>query len=112
MNGANVVRQRLNPCNLCRSQRPLARAPKESLPAGLNLSRLARGKRGVVFPESTMLGALLRYVTSSVGGAFQPMKPKFGLLPALEPRVKGKRQRAGAYAERALKDLSGLTDLD
>jgi len=81
------------------------------LVAGLNASRLARGKGAVLFPESTMLGALLRYVTSA-GGAFQPMKPNFGLLPALEPRVKGKRQRAGAYAERALKDLAGLSDLD
>ena len=82
------------------------------LAAGLNASRLARRKGAVLFPESTMLGALLRYVTSPVGGVFQPMKPNFGLLPALEPRVKGKRQRAGAYAERALKDLAGLSDLD
>jgi len=44
-------------------------------------------------------------VTSASPKGFQPMKPNFGLLPPLEGRVRGKRARYMAYAERALRDL-------
>ena len=36
---------------------------------------------------------------------FQPMKANFGLMPPLEPPVRGKRQRYRAYAERAMREL-------
>ena len=75
------------------------------LVAGINAARLIRGEPPVVFPPTTMIGALCRYVTSASPKGFQPMKPNFGLLPPLEGRVRGKRARYMAYAERALRDL-------
>jgi methylenetetrahydrofolate--tRNA-(uracil-5-)-methyltransferase len=33
------------------------------------------------------------------------MPPNFGLLPALAERIRGKRERYGAYRDRALVDL-------
>lgn len=36
---------------------------------------------------------------------FQPMKANFGLMPALVPPVRNKRQRYAAYAARAMDDL-------
>ena len=36
---------------------------------------------------------------------FQPMKANMGILPPLSEPPKGKRDRAAAYAERALTDL-------
>jgi methylenetetrahydrofolate--tRNA-(uracil-5-)-methyltransferase len=75
------------------------------LVAGLNAARLLRGQPPIVFPPTTMIGALCRYVTSPQGEDFQPMKPNFGLLPPLKKRVRRKKDRYRAYAERALADL-------
>ena len=80
--------------------------------AGLNASRMARGLEMVVFPATTMIGALLRYVSSPAVNDFQPMKPNFGLMPPLEEPVRGKRKRAEAYAARALEQLPSRLALD
>jgi methylenetetrahydrofolate--tRNA-(uracil-5-)-methyltransferase len=37
------------------------------------------------------------------------MPPNFGLLPELPERIKGKRERYGAYRDRALADLAPFT---
>jgi methylenetetrahydrofolate--tRNA-(uracil-5-)-methyltransferase len=76
------------------------------LVAGLNAARLITDEPLVVFPPTTMLGALCRYVTSAEAGGFQPMKPNFGLMPALERPVRRRRDRHHAYAQRALADLA------
>ncbi|MBN1269847.1 MAG: methylenetetrahydrofolate--tRNA-(uracil(54)-C(5))-methyltransferase (FADH(2)-oxidizing) TrmFO [Kiritimatiellae bacterium] len=74
--------------------------------AGLNAARLLHGQPPLTLPETTMLGALCRYVTHAAMADFQPMKANFGLLPALENAGKsGRRERGGAYAERALAAL-------
>ena len=74
--------------------------------AGLNAARLIQGEPLLVFPPTTMPGALSHYISRAREGDFQPMKPNFGLLPAL--KVRGKRARYNAYAKRALEDLKGL----
>ena len=74
--------------------------------AGINAARLLQGKRLLILPQTTMLGALCHYVTHAAASDFQPMKANFGILPLLEDGVKrNRRERAGAYAERALADL-------
>jgi methylenetetrahydrofolate--tRNA-(uracil-5-)-methyltransferase len=78
------------------------------LVAGLNATRLVTGKPLIVFPSTTMLGALCRYVTSAEPEGFQPMKPNFGLMPPLERPVRGKRDRHRAYTQRALADLAAV----
>ncbi len=75
------------------------------LVAGINAARLLRGDTPLVFPRTTMIGALLYYITHADPRDFQPMKANFGLLPPLERRVRDKRQRYQMYAERALRDL-------
>ncbi len=62
------------------------------LVAGINAARVVSGEDAVVFPADTMIGALLRYVSTPSEQAFQPMKANFGLLPPLGKRM-GKRQR-------------------
>jgi methylenetetrahydrofolate--tRNA-(uracil-5-)-methyltransferase len=52
-----------------------------------------------------MLGALCHYVSGADPATFQPMKANFGLMPALDPPVRNKRQRYRAYVARALADL-------
>jgi methylenetetrahydrofolate--tRNA-(uracil-5-)-methyltransferase len=73
--------------------------------AGTNAARWAREQLLLAFPSSTMIGALFEYVSSAEAEDFQPMKPNLGLLPTLGHRVRGKRRRAQAYAQRALEDL-------
>ena len=75
------------------------------LVAGINVARALEGRKGVVFPPTTMIGALMRYVTSSPERPFQPMKPNFGLLPPLEPPVRNKKRRYMAFAERSARVL-------
>jgi methylenetetrahydrofolate--tRNA-(uracil-5-)-methyltransferase len=82
--------------------------------AGINAARLHHHEEPIALPQTTMLGALCHYVTHASLKDFQPMKANFGILPALDTTSRpGKRERASAYAERALADLSfalsGLT---
>jgi methylenetetrahydrofolate--tRNA-(uracil-5-)-methyltransferase len=73
--------------------------------AGLNASALLTGHALLELPASTMIGALLHYITNADPASFQPMKANFGLLPELDPFVRDKRRRYAAYAPRALADL-------
>jgi len=75
--------------------------------AGLNAARQLRDMPPIILPRTTMLGCLIHYITHAPMHDFQPMKANFGIIPALEgPPIKGKRQRAAAYAERANSDLA------
>ncbi|MBZ0304596.1 MAG: methylenetetrahydrofolate--tRNA-(uracil(54)-C(5))-methyltransferase (FADH(2)-oxidizing) TrmFO [Anaerolineae bacterium] len=73
--------------------------------AGKNAARALLGAPQLVLPPVTMMGALCHYVAHAEASHFQPMKANFGILPVLENPPKGKRERAAAYAERALKAL-------
>ena len=73
--------------------------------AGVNAARLVRGRSPVEFPPTTMIGALCSYICNADPGNFQPMKANFGLVPALDPPVRKKRERYASYARRALADL-------
>ncbi|WP_456456910.1 FADH(2)-oxidizing methylenetetrahydrofolate--tRNA-(uracil(54)-C(5))-methyltransferase TrmFO [Thermovibrio sp.] len=73
--------------------------------AGINAVMLSQGKEAVYPPETTMIGALLNYITSTDPKSFQPMNANFGLLPPLKRRVKGKIERRKLLAERALKEM-------
>lgn len=75
------------------------------LVAGLNAARVAIGAPLRVFPETTMTGALCRYVSHGDAAAFQPMKANFGLLPELDVPPRRKHIRHERMAERALADL-------
>lgn len=71
------------------------------LVAALNLARTLNNQPTWTLPPTTMLGALLHYITHAETKHFQPMKANFGILPPLESHVKDKRQRYAAYVARA-----------
>ena len=73
--------------------------------AGVNAARLVQGQNLLTPPKETMIGALIHYITHADVKGFQPMKANFGLVPSLGRRVRGKRARREAYAERALAQL-------
>ena len=73
--------------------------------AGINAVRLLTGEPLTVPPTETMIGSLIRYITSKEG-ELQPMNPVFGLLPPLEKRIKDRRKRKEALAERSLEKMA------
>jgi methylenetetrahydrofolate--tRNA-(uracil-5-)-methyltransferase len=74
--------------------------------AGVNVARLLQGQPLLEFPRTTMIGALLHYVTHAEPASFQPMKANMGLLPEMEEQIRGKASRYAAYAERARHDMA------
>jgi methylenetetrahydrofolate--tRNA-(uracil-5-)-methyltransferase len=70
--------------------------------AALNLDRLIKGREAHVPPPTTMLGGLYRYLAEADPEVFQPMNANFGLLDPLGRRIRRRRERRLAHAERAL----------
>lgn len=73
--------------------------------AGINAAKVLKGENTQTLPETTMIGALSRYIADPTVKKFQPMGANLGVLPELEKRPRDKRERAAAYAERALTAL-------
>lgn len=72
------------------------------LVAGLNAGRLARGLEPLTLPEHTTLGSMAHYITTADFRHFQPMNANFGLFPPLGKKVKSKKEKNDAIAQRAL----------
>ena len=73
--------------------------------AGTNAARLVLGLEPLTMPSTTMMGALFEFISTASPKHFQPMPPNFGILPQLPVRIRNKRERYGAYRDRALADL-------
>jgi methylenetetrahydrofolate--tRNA-(uracil-5-)-methyltransferase len=69
------------------------------------MARLLADEPLLTPPPTTMMGALLHYITHAEPKNFQPMKANMGILPPLEKRVRRKLERYAAYAERAQVDM-------
>lgn len=72
------------------------------LVAGVSLARELDGKDPAVPPETTVIGALARYVANA-GTGFQPMNANFGLLPGASGVCKKERKKY--YHDRAVRDI-------
>lgn len=82
------------------------------LVAGINAAKLFQEALPVVFSETTAIGALPYYVTHANSKNFQPMNVNFGIIKELEgERIRDKKERYTAIAERALKDLANYLDV-
>jgi methylenetetrahydrofolate--tRNA-(uracil-5-)-methyltransferase len=74
--------------------------------AGLNAARVIKNLPPLELPINSMLGSLCHYISHADIKDFQPMKANFGIIPPLTDGVKrNKRQRAAAYAARALDSI-------
>ncbi|MDF1542498.1 MAG: methylenetetrahydrofolate--tRNA-(uracil(54)-C(5))-methyltransferase (FADH(2)-oxidizing) TrmFO [Anaerosomatales bacterium] len=81
-------------------------AAGSGLLAALNTVADLTGTPPVVLPPTTALGALIAYATNPATVGYQPMHVNWGLVPPLDPPVRGKRSRYAAYAARAADDIS------
>ncbi len=73
--------------------------------AGFNMARRLEGLETVTLPDTTMMGALSRYISDESVRNFQPMGANFGVLPPIEPHIRDKKERYKALAERGIHDL-------
>ena len=73
--------------------------------AGINCANKILGKEKFLPNEQTICGALARYVADESIKSFQPMGAAFGLLPPLETKIRDKKQRYEALADRGLSAL-------
>lgn len=73
--------------------------------AGLNAARYLFGKEPLVLPNTTVTGALARYISDETVTNFQPMGANFGMLPPLPEKIRDKSERYTAIAERGMRDL-------
>lgn len=74
--------------------------------AGVNAARLMMGEALVSPPGTTMLGALLAYITNPGNICFQPMNANLGLLPPVREKTRRVDKKA-IIARRALEGMEG-----
>ncbi len=73
--------------------------------AGKNAARMINGEEPQVYPVDTAIGSMAHYITHTEGKHFQPMNANFGIFPELPERIRDKKKRYEALAERALTSL-------
>ena len=69
---------------------------------GVETARRLKGQAAIDFPRETAIGALGLYVSNESVGQFQPMNINFGIMPPLDHRVKGKRNKNAELSQRSL----------
>ena len=75
--------------------------------AGVQAARLAGGETPLAPPRACALGSLMNYVTQADPKKFQPANITFDLLPALEVRVRDRKERHQQQCEVALRAFDG-----
>ncbi|MBO4306269.1 MAG: methylenetetrahydrofolate--tRNA-(uracil(54)-C(5))-methyltransferase (FADH(2)-oxidizing) TrmFO [Clostridia bacterium] len=76
--------------------------------AGVNMARRLLGQEQMDFGSETAIGSLGHYVSEYNGSDFQPMNVTFGIMSPLPVRIRNKRERYSAIAERALKRIDDI----
>ncbi len=92
-----------------------AAAAAGGLLAGINASLLAMKKNPITFPNETMIGSLMNFISNKnviisnqKKNKFQPMPPSFGIVPEFKNKIKCKKMRYDAYQKRSLEALQGF----
>jgi len=81
------------------------------LMAGVNAAALATDNEPVPPPRASAFGSLIHYVTQADPKNFQPANITFDLLPALQSRVRDRKERHRQQCQAALNDFQGWWDL-
>ena len=77
---------------------------------GVETARRLLGQPPVDFPQETAIGALGLYVSNASVTSFQPMNVNFGIIPPLDHRVKGKRNKNAELSARSLAIIDRLKE--
>jgi methylenetetrahydrofolate--tRNA-(uracil-5-)-methyltransferase len=77
------------------------------LMAGMNASALATGGEPAPPPRASAFGSLVHYITQAESRNFQPTNITFDLLPALDRKVRDRKERHRLQCELALREFDG-----
>jgi methylenetetrahydrofolate--tRNA-(uracil-5-)-methyltransferase len=75
------------------------------LMSAIYAERKIREKDRKLIPDSTVLGALAKYITTE-NKDFEPMNANFGILPPLNKVIRDKAERKRQVAERSLRSVA------
>lgn len=75
--------------------------------AGVELARRLLGQEPLDLPRETAIGALAQYVSNESVIDFQPMNINFGIMPPLDHKVRGKRNKNMELSKRSLEIIDG-----
>ncbi len=78
--------------------------------ASLGVASLLEGVDFPPMPEDTAFGALIAYATDPETADYQPMHVNFGILRPFPEKIKNKRERYAAYAQRGHQVLEAYLD--
>ena len=70
--------------------------------AGYNAARRILGEDPILLPKITMMGALSQYISDETVKNFQPMGAAFGIIDPLDEKIRDKKERYEALANRSL----------
>lgn len=76
--------------------------------AGISMCRRLKEQPTVTLPDTTMLGALAKYISDPTVEKFQPMGCNMGILPELSERIRDKKLKYKTLAQRGLDDLDKM----
>jgi len=78
--------------------------------AGMHAAALASGAEMVPTPRASAFGSLTHYVTRADAKNFQPANITFDLLPALDRKIRDRKERHRMQCELALREFEGWWD--
>lgn len=78
--------------------------------AGINMKLRLENRETAILPDTTMIGALSRYISDPQVKNFQPMGANFGVLPPIEPKIRDKKERYAALSKRGLDALKTVVE--
>ena len=78
---------------------------------GVETAHRLLGLPPVDFPQETAIGALGLYVSNQSVTVFQPMNINFGIIPPLDHRVKGKRNKNAELSARSLAIIDRIREM-
>lgn len=77
--------------------------------AGYNAARRIFGEEPILLPKITMMGALSQYICDETVKNFQPMGAAFGIIDPLEEKIRDKKERYEALANRSMEYFKTLS---
>ncbi len=80
------------------------------LHVALDIIERIQGTERPLIPSSTAFGALIRYATDPCTESYQPLHVNFGIMDPIVPKIRHKKERYAAYAQRGARDLASYRD--
>lgn len=82
------------------------------LVSSLAMHKKISGETLAFLPKTTIIGAIINYLTTAEEKNFQPMNANFGILPELSEKIRDKKLKKTAYSNRAVLDMKNYKEIN